>query len=171
MLFTTLSTVAFAVLATAIPTNPISTLSARQESNTTTPFCYQKSPGIYSPASGAIITQNTSTYDCTNITILYCSGQYFKTSSIDTSVGLSQIYAGGPGIASGQLLAKDVKPDNADAQAGYASYRYNVTLCPGGGDYLEGEYALSVYETETGYYNPMNYNVYSVNITLATSDA
>jgi len=148
MLFTILSTVAFAVLATAMPT--IQDLKIRQVSNETEPFCYQKTPGIYSPAEGAVITQDTSSYGCTNVTILYCSGQYFKTSSIDTSVGLSQIYAGGPGITSGQLLAKNVKPDNADAQAGYSSYRYNVTICPGGGDYLKGAYELSVLETETG---------------------
>lgn len=152
MLFTTLTAIAFAALATAMPTTPIPHLSTRQETNTTTPFCYQKSPGIYSPAPDAVITQSTSNYACTNVTILYCSGQYFKTSSLDTSVGLSQLYAGGPGIASGQLLAKNVKPDDADAQAGFASYRYNVTICPGGGDYLTGDYALSVYETETGEY-------------------
>lgn len=150
MLSAALSALVFAVLATALPTTQVSRLSPRQVSNTTAPFCSQKSPGIYSPASGAIITQSTTAYSCTNITVLYCSGQYFKTSSIDTSVALSQIYAGGPGITSGQLLAKDVRPDNADASAGVYSYRYNVTICPGGGDYLKGEYALSVYETETG---------------------
>jgi len=148
MLFTILSTVAFAVLATAMPT--IQDLKIRQVSNETEPFCYQKTPGIYSPTEGAILTQDTSDYNCNNFTILYCSGQYFKTSSLDTSVGLSPSYNGVVDINSGELLAKGVKPDDRDAQAGFSSYRYNVTICPVQGEYMTGPYALSVFETETG---------------------
>jgi len=186
MHFTTLLSLSLATITTAIPTLHAPGLIVRQATNTTSPFCYQKPPGIYSPSSNAILTQDISSYTCNNFTLLYCSGQYFKTSSLSTSVGLSPS-SNGININSGELLAKDVKADNADAQAGFYSYRYNVTICPVEGEYMTGPYALSVFETETGelirmmvrkdgadeagYYNALNYNVYTVNVTLATEGA
>lgn len=116
------------------------------------PFCSGQSPGIYEPADGSTINQvMDDDYDCTTVEFLYCSGQYDKTRSIDTSIWLSA-----SGAASGQLLAKDVQPDNDDAAAGFYSYRYNVTICPEDGNYMTGSQTLSVYETETGRYSTWN---------------
>ena len=128
---------------------------------------------------------DTVSYTGTNVSILYCSGQYFKTSSIDLSVWLS---SADNGVTGGELLAKDVKPDNRDAAPGFYSYGLNVTILPVDGMYMTGPYVISVYETMTGewigeccrrralsltimagYYNPMNYAITSVNVTLATS--
>jgi len=148
MLFPSVVLALFTSLAASAPAivhGPINPLVARQTSTTTTPpFCSGKT-GLYSPTEGAVLAQNVTDYGCNNVTVLYCSGQYYKTRSIDTSVWLSS-----PGGTSGQLLAQDVTPDDADAAAGYSSYRYNVTICPLDGDYKTGSYVFSVYETETG---------------------
>lgn len=95
--------------------------------------------GIVQPANGAVITTS-------NIPIVYCSGQYFKTSSIDASALLSL-----PGqFDSGELLVKDIKPDNQDVPAGYYSYRFNATIPEEDGDWPSGQWTLSIYETATG---------------------
>lgn len=143
MQLTAIALALFGTLAASAPT----TSGALRRDTTTDPFCYQKSPGIYEPTEGAIISQSITDYTCNNISILYCSGQYDKTRSIDTSVWLSQ---SSTGTGSGELLAKDVTPDDQDASAGFSSYRYNVSVCPSDGDYMTGPYILSVYETETG---------------------
>ena len=147
MLFKSTILALFTALAAAAPAlhQPYNPLVSRQTSNTTTPFCSGKAAGLYSPTEGAVLTQYITDYACNNFTVLYCSGQYFKTSSIDTSVWLSSA-----GNDNGMLLAKDVAPDNQDAQAGFYSYRYNVTICPISGEYMTGPYVFSVYETQTG---------------------
>ncbi|KAK5115802.1 hypothetical protein LTR85_009396 [Meristemomyces frigidus] len=163
--FITLSTALLASLAAALPA--ASHISTR-ETSTTEPFCYQKSEGIYEPANGATITQDTATDSCTDVTILYCSGQYDKTSSLSASVWLSTNAQ--PDIASGgEILALDVSPDNQNTTAGYYSYYFTTSICPSDGDYATGSYELSVYETETGYYNAYNYEIHSINVTLSTS--
>jgi hypothetical protein len=85
-------------------------------------------------------------YGPTYVEVIYCSGQYFKTSSIDASVWLT--FPDSPD--SGELLVKDEKPDNKDASAGFYSYRFNVSIAPEDGDYATGVRTLSVYETTTG---------------------
>ena len=123
---------------------------------TSRPFCYHnsrkpplyaRSQGIIQPVDGATITQvNDGNYDSTTVEIVYCSGQYFKTRSIDASVFLT--FPDSPN--SGELLAKDIEPDNKDASAGFYSYRFNVTIAPSDGSYPTGVRSLSVYETTTG---------------------
>lgn len=79
--------------------------------------------------------------------IIYCSGAYFKTSSIEASALLSfpdSIALGG------QVLVKDAKPDDLDAAAGFSSYRFNASIYPSDGDYYTGEMAISIFETTTG---------------------
>jgi hypothetical protein len=123
-------------LASAVTASPI--VVARDD-----PLCYQKT-GIQQPTAGTSIplSQNSNGV---NVTVIYCSGQYFKTRSLDLSVGLSQ-----PGSPSGELLAKGVQPDNKDAQGGFYSYRFDVTILPNSGS---GERTLNVFETATGKYN------------------
>ena len=116
------------------------------------PLCTPEAQGIIQPTNGATITQvNDGNYDSTIVEIIYCSGQYFKTSSIDASVFLT--FPDSPN--SGELLAKDVEPDNKDASAGFYSYRFNVTIAPSNGDYPTGLRSLSVYETTTGELGPV----------------
>lgn len=132
------------------------------------PLCTPEAQGIVQPANGATVTQTQdSNYDGTIVEIVYCSGQYFKTSTIDASVLLT--LPGSPD--SGQLLAKDVAPDNLDALAGFYSYRFNVTIAPISGTYPTGPYTLSIYETTTGYYNPTNFEITSINVTLVVADS
>ena len=78
--------------------------------------------------------------------MIYCSGQYFETHSIDGSVLLT----GTDSLTSGELLIKDQKPDNLDADAGFYSYRFNASISPEDGDYITGDKTLSVYETTSG---------------------
>jgi hypothetical protein len=112
-----------------------------------TPLCQPEHQGIIQPASGATITQiKDSNSDGTTVEIVYCSGQYFKTSTIDASV----LFTSPDSINGGVLLAKDVKPDNKDAAAGFYSYRFNVTISPEDGDYFTGPRTLNIYETTTG---------------------
>ena len=61
-------------------------------------------------------------------------------------------------------------PDDKDAQTGFSSYRYNVSICPQGGNYLTGSKKLSVYETETEYYSPYNFEVHEVDVVLAVME-
>ncbi|KAG9231603.1 hypothetical protein BJ875DRAFT_469040 [Amylocarpus encephaloides] len=135
--------------------------------STPTPICSpQSSLRVVSPTQGSTITQlKTTSLDPTNIEIIYCSGQYFKTRTVDISVWLTRPEH----INGGVLLAKGVHPDNKDAQAGFSSYRFNVTIAPWGGSYGTGERVLRFYETTTGFYTAMNFQINSVNVTLATS--
>ena len=111
------------------------------------PLCTPEAQGIIQPMNGATITQvNDGNYDSTTVQVIYCSGQYFETSSIDASIFLT--FPDSP--SSGELLAKAIKPDNKDASAGFYSYRINVTVSPSDGDYPTGLRSLSVYETTTG---------------------
>ncbi|KAF2860899.1 hypothetical protein K470DRAFT_257447 [Piedraia hortae CBS 480.64] len=137
-----------ACYATATLASPITP----RQANATTPFCSGKSSGLYKPAEGAILSQYISDSECNNFEILYCSGQYFKTSSLDLSVWLSPRFSSSPyqAMRSGQLLAKNVKPDDKDSAAGYYSYRFNVSICPIEGEYRTGPYILSAYETYSG---------------------
>jgi hypothetical protein len=131
----------FALCASFVQAAPAATSTAAA------PLCTPEHQGIIQPASGATITQvKNDNGDGTTVQIVYCSGQYFKTSSIDASVFLTAPDS----PDSGELLAKDVKPDNQDASAGFYSYRFNVTISPADGDYQTGPYVLSIYETETG---------------------
>lgn len=114
---------------------------------TASPLCTPEAQGIVKPKNGAKITQiDDGNYDSTYVTLVYCSGQYFKTSSIDASVWLTS--PGSPN--SGELLLKDIKPDNKDSSAGFYSYRFNITIAPEDGNYATGVRTLSVYETTTG---------------------
>jgi hypothetical protein len=137
MLFTALLTT-FAALATAAD-----------------PFCFQKSAGIYSPTNGQTLSQKPNDSGCNNFEILYCSGQYFKSRSVDASAWLSSAAyrSGNDPITAGVLLTKGVYPDNKDAESGYSSYRFNVSICAGDGGYRTGPYVLSVYETYSGQFD------------------
>ena len=130
-----------AICASVVYGAPAATTTAKS------PLCTPEAQGIVKPKNGAKITQvNDGNYDSTYVEVIYCSGQYFKTSSVDASVWLTS--PGSPN--SGGLLLKDVKPDNKDSSAGFYSYRFNVTIAPEDGDYATGVRTLSVYETTTG---------------------
>lgn len=135
---------------TSSKTSKLSTKSTSKTTSTSaaaTPLCSQEAQGILVPQPGATIVQtNDGNYGPNYFTVVYCSGAYYKTSSIDGSVWLT--FPDEP--TSGQLLIKDEKPDNKDAHAAFYSYRFNVTLYPEDGDYVTGERTLSVYETTTG---------------------
>ena len=171
----------FAVL---LPGSTVDAALVTQRQSST--VCGPGKVGIAEPANNAKIVQiKDGNFSPTNVTIVYCSGQYFKTRTIDASALLTS-----PGATSGELLVKDVKPDNQDAPAGYYSYRFNATIYPEDGNYLTGKRTLTIYETTTGenltsmrrerlahssltsvgflpgYYNPMNYELWSINITL-----
>ncbi|KAI4147374.1 MAG: hypothetical protein LQ340_005588 [Diploschistes diacapsis] len=141
---------ASAALLTAAFASPI--LSEPILAPRATTLCGEGSQGIKKPARNTTIQQQE---DGTTFEVIYCSGQYFKTSSIDGSVWLHNPSS----TKSGQLLVKDRTPDNKDAPAGFYSYRFNITIYPQDGDYLSGKQVLSVYETATGYYNPYNYAI------------
>ena len=89
-------------------------------------LCGYGTQGLKKPADNDTIYQQE---DSTTFEVVYCSGQYFKTSTIDASVWLSFPDS----FQSGELLTKDQKPDNKDAPAGYYSYRFNVTIYPNDG--------------------------------------
>lgn len=111
------------------------TISVRQSPST----CgVEHAPAIVQPADGFDITSPT-------FTVIYCSGEYFKTSTIDASAWLTS-----PGASGGMLLVKDIAPNNEDAPAGYYSYRFNVTIPVIDGNYPSGAWTLSVYETTNG---------------------
>jgi hypothetical protein len=123
------------------------TASTTTTTTASTPLCSPEAQGIVKPTPGTIITQtNDGNYGPTYFEVIYCSGQYFKTSSIDGSVLLAVPEA----PDNGQLLIKDQAPDNLDAYAGFYSYRFNASISPSDGDYLTGEQTLSIYETTTG---------------------
>lgn len=112
-----------------------------------TPACKTETSGFLSPVAGSTITQAKGA-ESTVVEILYCSGQYFKTRPTGASIwltkGIDSALGGGP------LLAQNVVPDDHDAAAGFHSYRFNVTIYPEDGSFMQGPYTLSVYETSTG---------------------
>ena len=110
-----LLTVAFA--------SPVANVGQPKSKRQSDTLCGYGTQGIKQPAANSTIQQNE---DSTTFEVVYCSGQYFKTSSIDGSVLLHY-----PGRAdSGQLLVTSQAPDNQDAPSGYYSYRFNVTIYP-----------------------------------------
>jgi len=112
-----------------------------------TPLCPPEHQGIIQPANGATITQvRDSNLDGTTVEVVYCSGAYFKISSLDASA----LFSFPDTLNVGSILAKNVKPDNKDAAAGFYSYRFNVTFTPNSGSYFTGLHTLSIYETTTG---------------------
>ncbi|MCJ1331200.1 hypothetical protein MMC10_007888 [Thelotrema lepadinum] len=121
---------------------------------------YETGQAIVEPAANSTIQQNE---DSTTFEVIYCSGQYFKTYSIDASVFLH--FPDSPN--SGQLLVNNQQPDNLDTDAGFYSYRFNITIYPEDGDYLSGQQTLSVYEAASGYYNPYNYEITEIPINFA----
>ena len=86
-------------------------------------ICGYGTQGIKQPTANSTIQQNE---DSTTFEVVYCSGQYFKTSSLDISAFLH--FPDSPN--SGQLLVRNQQPDNQDAPAGYYSYRFNITIYP-----------------------------------------
>lgn len=105
-------------------------------------------PGIKSPTRNATIVQpsDDGVFHGNNITFIYCSGEYYKTRSIDISVTLS--LPDSPNR--GQLLIKSVQPDNTDAEPGWYSYRGNATVIFSNSAVSMGKRTFSVFETVTG---------------------
>lgn len=114
------------------------------------PLCPPEHMGIMQPANGATITQTRDgNLDGTTVEVVYCSGAYYKTSSLDASA----LFSFPDTLNVGSILAKNIKPDNKDASAGFYSYRFNVTFIPNSGSYFTGLHTLSIYETTTGEYS------------------
>jgi len=144
MLYTRLAamvTAMAAALATATPLQSASIIESRQAAT-----CGSRLQALLLPVAGSTIDQiNDGTYGCTTFEVLYCSGQYFKTRSINVDLLLSN-----PGESSGQILALGQTPTPGAARAGYFGYHFNATICPADGDYITGERVLSIYETTSG---------------------
>ena len=142
-----LSTVTAVV--SAIPLSspqPIAAVATRQTSST--PLCSYGTYGIICPSANKTITQiDDGSESATYFEVIYCSGQYFETSSLNVDVWLS---SPGEVSSSGIILIEDATPDNQDAEPGYYSYRLNVSITPEDGDYATGARVLSVYERESG---------------------
>lgn len=104
--------------------------------------------GLHEPANNSVITQHNDG-NCTTFEVLYCSAQYFKTRSLSVDVLLS---GSGPETFSNQILVKDATPNNPDS--GYYGYLLNATICPFNGDYLTGNYVVTIFEAATGEFMP-----------------
>ena len=156
-----LSTAVLATAATLFSTTFAAPTISRRDDY----LCGYGTEGIKLPTANTTIYQTADDdLSCTSVEIVYCSGQYFKTSSLDATVWLSP-----PGQQSGEILAKNVAPDDSDAPAGYYSYRFNVSICPTSGSYMTGQKTLAVYETATGYYNEYNYFISEIDVNLAVN--
>lgn len=147
-----LLTVLSTLVATALTAPPVpafsSSLSRRQDDS----LCGTATRvGIIQPANDDSFTFSESA-DSGTIEVVYCSGQYFKTSSLDASVWLSSRNPSTNGNERdyGQLMIHNQEPDNQDSAAGYYSYRMNVTLYPGTTGFQDGDLRLSVYEQYRG---------------------
>jgi len=138
--FAAAATLFAAAITNAIPVEP-ATIEDRA-----TPACAPGRQALLLPKAGSTIDQyNDGNYDCTMFEVLYCSGQYFKTRSINVDLLLSF-----PGQTSGQLLEIGQTPTSGTAPAGYYGYRFNATICPEDGDYITGQRTLTIYETASG---------------------
>jgi hypothetical protein len=139
-----------ATLSSASPaSSSSSTISAATPTSTSiTPTCAPEHEGIIYPTAGTTITLvKNDNLDPTIVEIIYCSGAYFKISTIEASALLSFT---DPIATAGQMLVKDAKPDNLDAAEGFSSYRFNASIYPSDGSYYNGNMAISVFETTTG---------------------
>ncbi|KAK3081211.1 hypothetical protein LTS18_009044 [Coniosporium uncinatum] len=152
-----------ALLSTLTSATPA--LTPRQ-SNTTTPtyLCNYGDFGLKRPVPNQVIVQSVSTsYQGTDIELLYCSSEYFKTRSLGVSVGLARPESWS---SAGEIIALDYKPSDGQgvAQPGYYGYLFNVTVYPISGSYPVGLRRLSVFEVASGYHNPYNYVVKTVDL-------
>ena len=142
----------------------------------------QPAPGIRQPANGTKITWTAAEQansDGHAIEIVYCSGEYFKTSSVNVTVLLGAAGTGSGAGTSGQILGS-ATPTGGAASSGYYGYVFNMTVEPASGNFFTGPYQLSVFEWATGedaractwmtlmrcagYYNPFNYRIDSVTV-------
>jgi hypothetical protein len=153
--FLSLLTTSFALLTTVCALPSFSSGVVERQSDTACGTA--TNVGILEPKDGTNFSFDSS--GPANISILYCSGQYFKTSTIDASVWLAPRTAyslSAPNSAYGQLMVKNAEPDNQDVPAGYYSYRLNATVYPGSQSFMDGDLVLSVYEQTTGMSNDLS---------------
>ena len=123
-------------------------------------------PGIRQPANGTTITYTTEeqeNLDGATFEIIYCSGDYDKTASLNVTALL--------GTTSSGLILGSARPNSDAAPAGFYGYIFNVTVYPEDGDYITGPQQLSIFEVETGYYNANNFELYTVTIDLEKATA
>ena len=170
------------VLGTLAHADPALTLVRRAD-----PVCGDgnslPAPGIRQPANGSTITWTAAeqaNFEGHAIEIVYCSGEYFKTRSVNATVLLGRTTTPAGGIGpTGEILGS-ATPTGGAAPGGFYGYVFNVTVWPSNGDFRTGQYDLSVFEwatgerapfdtvtmlmTCTGYYNPYNYHIYSVTV-------
>ena len=119
------SVLALGAVTLAIPVTQLPQLK-RQDT-----VCGYGIEGIKKPLNNATITYpENSDGDPFNFEVIYCSGQYFKTSSLSASLLLSNPANGDNSLNSGMILVNNASPDNQDAPAGFYSYRLNVTMYP-----------------------------------------
>jgi hypothetical protein len=113
------------------------------------PTCQEQEYGIIYPKNGSTITlYDDNTLAPNYVSIVYCSGAYYKIHSVDGSVWLTKPGTYSNDVQSGDLLVHNQKPSTGVA---YSSYTFNATIFPvDGTQYQRGEYVLSVYETTTG---------------------
>ena len=123
-----------------------------------TPCGYEPTPGIRKPIDGMTFPYTSDDTDGINIEIIYCSSDYFKTSSINVTVLLStESYSG--------MIIGFAEPNSDAAPDGFFGYIFNVTVYPSDFD-LTGSQKLSIFEFETGYYNAYNFRVSTITIDL-----
>ena len=118
-------------------------------------------PGIRKPAEGDTIiytAEQQKNYDPAIFEVIYCSGDYFKTASLNATALL------GDSTSTGMIIGSASNPTPGVASAGYYGYVFNVSVGPISGNYITGSKKLSVFEWERGYYNAYNFNVKSVTI-------
>jgi hypothetical protein len=152
-LFTSALLLLSSAISTATPTSSnttsiSSTATATSTTSVTVPTCQPEHEGIIYPIAGSTITLiKNDNLDPTYVEIVYCSGAYFKITSIEASVLLS--FPNSVAM-SGQVLVKDAPPDDFDSEAGFSSYRFNASIYPLDGDYYQGPMAIGIFETTTG---------------------
>lgn len=149
-----------ATIASATPT--VGKIHSIRDSDT--PCGSEPVPGFLKPTNGTTITytaEEQENYDGATFEIIYCSGQYYKTSSLNVKVLL--------GPTSGGEVLGSADPTVGAADDGFYGYIFNVTVYPEDGDYLTGPQQLSIFEYESGYYNAYNYELHTITIDLETA--
>ena len=118
---------AFAALAAAQPT----VMSTRRADTSCGPLPDLPTPGIRKPANDTTFTYPSEEVDRfrrINIKIIYCSGEYFKTSSLNATALLRD--GGGLGSGSGGMVLGWATPRDDAADGSYYGYIFNVTIGP-----------------------------------------
>ena len=110
-----------------------------------TPCGRQASGSILSPANGTTIVYTAEASEGYSLPIIYCSGEYFKTSSINVTAILTTGDASTP-LRTGEILGS-AEPSDGAAAPGYYGYVFNVAIYS-----TDGPHQLGIFEWSTGTY-------------------